>query len=382
MKSIGRNDLCSCGSGLKYKKCCLEHEGQFTLFVDEAGNSGSNYLDLEQPFYLVGGWLIPNSRLESTNIIDDVAQTLNVNGELKGTNLSGNKKNQREFKSMFEKMEEIGCKPFLVFAEKKYCIAAKVIETFLDPAYNQKVSNSYTFDNVLKKQLAEKVYNLPIDTLKQFAQAYRLLEPEAMEKSLKDICDALKSVNEHDLADKLSGALSTIKQNTISEKEAHIEFLPNNAAASLNVPAFVSLINHLEGYAREKNISLTFIHDKTKAYEPGYMEVYRLVSEANDFQFQLTDGTNIVMGFKNLRGIQFHDSKESPWIQAADVLISSLNRFMKKVYSGENVNSELLELGKYISSAVLPTHPVMGNSICSHNTREHIKSVITAEKTI
>ncbi len=25
---IGRNQLCPCGSGLKYKKCCIDKEGQ------------------------------------------------------------------------------------------------------------------------------------------------------------------------------------------------------------------------------------------------------------------------------------------------------------------------------------------------------------------
>lgn len=26
--SVGRNDPCPCGSGLKYKKCCLSHESK------------------------------------------------------------------------------------------------------------------------------------------------------------------------------------------------------------------------------------------------------------------------------------------------------------------------------------------------------------------
>ncbi|WP_202903220.1 SEC-C metal-binding domain-containing protein [Paenibacillus gorillae] len=30
MKKLGRNDPCHCGSGLKYKKCCIDK--------DEAGN--------------------------------------------------------------------------------------------------------------------------------------------------------------------------------------------------------------------------------------------------------------------------------------------------------------------------------------------------------
>ncbi|MHB1447354.1 MAG: SEC-C metal-binding domain-containing protein [Acidimicrobiales bacterium] len=33
MSDIGRNVACSCGSGLKYKRCCLRLQGEVTLDV-------------------------------------------------------------------------------------------------------------------------------------------------------------------------------------------------------------------------------------------------------------------------------------------------------------------------------------------------------------
>lgn len=376
MADTGRNDQCYCGSALKYKKCCLKHAGKYTVFVDEAGNSGSNYLDLDQPFYLVGGWVIPNARLGEIALITNAAQALNVEGELKGTKLTGKPRNQAILQRLFDKMLELGCKPTMVFAEKKFCIAAKVIETFLDPAYNRKVTNRYTYDNLLKKGLAEKVYRLPFDVLKQFAEAYRLLESESMENSLIKICGALKDAKEYDLADMLSGVLLTIEENTSTEKSAHVNFLPNNATASLNVPAFLNLITIMEKYGRAQQYSLSIIHDKTRVYEPGYKEVYKLFSEAGDFNFELTDGTTIIMGFSHLKEIHFHDSKESPWIQSSDVLISAVNRFLKSVYTEENVNTELLEIGKFVSPAIIDNGFRLGDSICSNETRIKIREAI------
>lgn len=32
---IGRNDLCPCGSGLKYKKCCLNKKEKLGLFEEQ-----------------------------------------------------------------------------------------------------------------------------------------------------------------------------------------------------------------------------------------------------------------------------------------------------------------------------------------------------------
>jgi hypothetical protein len=39
MKKINRNDLCSCGSGKKYKKCCLERQasGQSYSWAEDDG---------------------------------------------------------------------------------------------------------------------------------------------------------------------------------------------------------------------------------------------------------------------------------------------------------------------------------------------------------
>ncbi len=378
MTVISRNEPCPCNSGLKYKKCCLVHEGQFTVFVDEAGNSGANYLDLDQPFYIVGGWIIPNSKIADSSLVREVATDLRVDGELKGTNLTGNRRNQTKFNEMFDTMVTMGCKPTMVLAEKKYCIAAKVIETFLDPAYNNKVTNRYTYDNIMKKELAEKVYKLSFDTLKQFAHAYRLLEVELLEQSLFGLCEELKANHEHDLANKLLGATNAIEEICSLERGTRVDFLPNQAAASLNVPAFIAFVNHLEGYARLNKYRLTIVHDKTRAYEEGYKEVYRLYSEATDFQYRLTDGTNILMGFSHLKQIQFHNSQDSPWIQSADVLISALNRFLKLLYNNQEVNDELLALGRFISPAVIDDGIKFGDSICSKETRSKIINAISS----
>jgi len=41
MAKIGRNDPCHCGSGLKYKKCCLQKEAEAQRTAVAAGSSGT-----------------------------------------------------------------------------------------------------------------------------------------------------------------------------------------------------------------------------------------------------------------------------------------------------------------------------------------------------
>ena len=43
-----------------------------------------------------------------------------------------------------------GCVPMYLVAEKRYCVAAKIVETFLDPEFNNAFSMGFTSDFVTK----------------------------------------------------------------------------------------------------------------------------------------------------------------------------------------------------------------------------------------
>lgn len=373
---LKRNDPCICGSGIKYKNCCHPYSAKFMIYADETGNSGSNYIDKNQPFYIVGGWIVPLKHVNNTQILKELRDKVQVTGELKGTKLTANKRNQKHITDFFKELRKMGFKQTLVFVEKRYAIAAKVIETFLDPVYNPKVTNRYTYDNVLKKELAEKVYLLPESILESFANAYRLLDYNIMENALNELCNGLRDIKEFRLANLLDGAFEKLQENVETEKSTHIEFLPNNAAASLNIPAFISFFTKVEEYGRYYNYQLSIIHDETRVYEPGYKKVYNMFSNAPLTQFQLTDGANILLGTTHLHEVLFENSKEDNWIQAADLLLSGINRFLKAIYNNEPITTELLELGKFIHPAVLDDGYRIGESVCSKNLRKKIIQMI------
>ncbi len=41
----------------------VEPVPSFTIFCDEAGNSGGNLLDEAQPVYVLGGWVIEDAKI-------------------------------------------------------------------------------------------------------------------------------------------------------------------------------------------------------------------------------------------------------------------------------------------------------------------------------
>jgi len=367
-----RNKPCPCNSGKKYKQCCLKDENNFTIFCDESGNSGSNFTDREQPFYIISGWIVPNKMLKDFSIISESAEVLGVEGELHGTKLIKRKKAQQEFISLFNRLcHEAECIPTFVLAEKRYCIAAKIIETLLDPSYNDEVDNSYTYDNLMKKQLVEKLYTAPYEYLTEFINSYNEANPVLMENSINLLCEFLESNNESNLSKKIKGSIKYLEDNLKSEKRVQ-EYLPNKAMMSLNLPAYVSYITLLEKLGGLINAEFLLVHDKTKQFEESYSHIFDLFSNANSSESKLTDGNSILLGFKHLKEFSFEDSKESRWIQAADILASVIGRVLKRIYSDEPLEGELLELARLTIPGLMVNEIKIAQSICFEETRKKI----------
>lgn len=45
---IGRNDPCYCGSGIKYKKCCLENEKIIDSIIEELAAPYTDFIEVEE----------------------------------------------------------------------------------------------------------------------------------------------------------------------------------------------------------------------------------------------------------------------------------------------------------------------------------------------
>ncbi|MDY7903526.1 MULTISPECIES: DUF3800 domain-containing protein [Bacillus] len=370
-----RNQPCSCGSGVKFKKCCMEHLNKYTVFCDESGNSGGNYLDLNQPFFVIAGWIVPNTILKNTAFLDECASSLGVPGELKSNKLLNRKKARQEFINLFERLGESGCVPVFVFAEKKYCIAAKVIETLLDPAYNDKVDTQFTYDNLKKKVLAEKVYLFPDEQLADFINSYKDNNVEKMTQCIIRLSEYALSEGLDELSTWFKGALSTIESNMASERAAH-RSLPKKSMEAINVPVFISLIQMIEELGRKTQNTFSLIHDETQQFEDSYIELYRRFATAPPFEANLTDGNSILMGYKHLKEFSIGGSTRSRWIQAADILAGVIGRLLEEIHGDNLQNEELLELARTLIPSFVSQEIKLSDSVCSNKTREKIFNVI------
>lgn len=90
---VGRNDPCPCGSGKKYKKCCLNKEISFSSSVfdeNESLTSKSKKLavifkdykikDLVTFAFCIASWTINRSCLENCLAINNAVRLQNTDG--------------------------------------------------------------------------------------------------------------------------------------------------------------------------------------------------------------------------------------------------------------------------------------------------------------
>lgn len=129
-----------------------------SFYIDESGNTGTNWDDKTQPYFVYGGWLVPDDRKEeAVNYLNGILASIQ-GSELKAKSFLKGKSGTYRFYNLFKKLViEFGFLPFFGVTDKKFMIAAKIVETFFDCDYNPNV-NDYLSRPVELKKLLQYAY--------------------------------------------------------------------------------------------------------------------------------------------------------------------------------------------------------------------------------
>lgn len=71
---------------------------------------------------------------------------------------------------MFKELGQVGCVPLIIIAEKRYCVAGKIVEAFFDSENNEKVLPVFSWMNGIKEDIAELIYNISDQSIEKFAE--------------------------------------------------------------------------------------------------------------------------------------------------------------------------------------------------------------------
>ena len=187
--------------------------GRISLYLDESGNTGTNFLDDAQPIYALAGWVVPEELREAAQRVIVESCSSIATPELKGSQLLRHTRGRTLVTELLEELLQLGCMPVFSVMEKRYAVVGKIIETFLDPPYNPRASNRFTWDTDLKQGIAERLYRLPGEGFGRLWDLIRrpdIEEADEWEAALRAVVVRLMLLGLDDLAQLFEGALGHI----------------------------------------------------------------------------------------------------------------------------------------------------------------------------
>jgi len=336
------------------------------IYCDESGNSGPNYVDPNQPFFALASWCMPYAQLgEIAAVVETHRQTYSGRApELKASNILRSQRGKEGAVSLLSTLGKLGCVPVFVIAEKRYCVAGKIVETFLDPAFNPLVNNWFIPDTTTKQEIANTLYDrLPESVLNNFAAAYRDPTREVLQYSLDEIVASVRSSINPELADLIQGSGPKIGEIADVERAAA---LLGNVQATLNLPALASLLMMIELLARNGCIApRKFVHDEIRTYQEGYQKMFGIMRSAGEGAFEFPNGSMALYPLRNIPIFELAKSHVTPMIQAADVLAGATTHLARLAMSGSGIAGIDVELAELIFPALLSSDLRIGWSIGS-----------------
>lgn len=305
-----------------------------TFFADESGNAGINYLDSDQPFHVAAGFLIANQHLPAAEAAIRAAFPPEK-GEIKGSRLLRSPIGQRRAVKVIDSMAEARAMPFFVIMERRFSIAGKLVDVFLDPMHQDAVDWLPTSAIAERGAISETLMALiPEETLDLFASEYRRPTTEGFQRVLSAVINRLKAEGDSRLAQAFDGALRHV--DTIVEQETYGDTPGEHGNwAALNLPAFMHLLRNVDT-AMDACGRYHVVHDRVDQFEHLFTlnaNKYRAPG-AKQVDYEFADGQLHRMLFRNLVSFTMADSENTPMLQAADVLASTVARVLREIVAG------------------------------------------------
>lgn len=323
----------------------------YTFYIDESGNTGTNWLDDSQPIFTYGGWLVENSKIETVeNFVKEVLK--NTQGtELKSSKMFKSNKGTNVSLNLIEKMLENNCIPFFVSIDKKYMLAAKIVESFFDPAYNPNLKNSITSSLNLKINLANFI--LEYDNSNILKDFLELLKNGTIEIStIKNINERLIKLFYDENYLEVSRSLENLTDENLKNLVSEFETLSNNGEnktkLTLTMPSihdYLGNVNYYGDFVISDDINV--IHDNLRGYDDNFSELKEIFFNNDGNNFKVEDKT-YMLSLNRLTSLEMKDSKDELILQMADILVGFVTTTLKYSREERKLGKKWMIYGKHL----------------------------------
>jgi MinD-like ATPase involved in chromosome partitioning or flagellar assembly len=304
-----------------------------TMFLDESGASGINYVDEVQPFYIQAGVIVQTDKIKKLE-----KAYLAWENKYK-------KKNQIEIKSdifnrdngfvifneLYQEIKKFIISPTYAFVDKKYAIAFTLIESLLDFDYNAEVTEEIYYDSEKKVKWANQIYeNIDNESLNMFNTS-RGKSPSINEFSnaIEKLCDILDA----------KGLFELSKLLRAGDREYGYRFYSNDEdrkKASVNVLVFKNHYNVIRQEFFKKNLpKATIIHDEQLHYSKSFFDSVDAIESMPLHDFKVSNNRSLILGkFMDIK-LQFSDASKSPVLKLADLICGYIRYSLERIFKGD-----------------------------------------------
>lgn len=323
------------------------------VFIDDAGNTGINVWDLQQPIYVTTGLALSDAAIAELELaINNAKARLNIpsNCEIKMSNLLRSTRGKKEALYLLKRLLSLSEFHCYSIVEKKFLVAARLVDELLDPEYNTKVHVRFYPGEEHKEAAYWVCKNIPLSLLSRFFSAY--IKRDAVE--LISVRDELSPITKN-ANDKfnLVHLISEITNEEISENFCQQD-QQSKSHESPNYTAFFALINIIDAFVCTSPESWIIVHDETKEFQKLYNNIVEIRKRGETGLFRLGDTPPLALG-KNASGsISFLSSKANTGLICADFLSSSFRWALERlIASEEQVEEEIVNLISFLIAGSL-----------------------------
>lgn len=323
--------------------------GSKTIYFDEAGFTGSDMLNDDQPVFVYASVAIepPDAR----NIIRELSSRFSLQGrEIKGSNLTGHRKGQEAISWLLKECKDTSR---ISISNKKYALAGKFFEYIFEPVLAPVNSLFYALEfhlfiaNLLyiffisREEYAEVI-------MSEFQAFMRKHDPSSLDRILLPFDRGLE------IGKPLGQILTFLichKGIIVEEIErlSEIEGL-RDWVLELTTTSLYWLLSYWGG----RFPSIEVYCDKSKPLELNRELFNALVGRQDKIYMKLADKPEVLLTYNLAKPICLVDSSESPGIQIADVLASSMAYAFK--YPDYSCSNEWISLANsmFHSTCIIP----------------------------
>lgn len=311
----------------------------YKTYVDEAGNTGDDLTVKEQPYFVMAAvTLDDNKQQEVRNTIEEEFNKYKEKEEIeiKGRSWCKAKNKQYALKNILNKIKESGGDIVLCILEKRYMIAAQIVQYFFDPEYNDIKDDRWISSNQKIRVETTNYYYEKLDdkVMDIIAKAYRQPTSIAFQKILQIV----KSVTDKpEYMKMLNGAQEHINDEVQDECEILEEYKENYAQGiftSSNYTSFHTTMNYIARNCKEGNYATTVIFDDANQCNKAFKDLLSYFTNSEN----VMEEYEIYSWRNRIDNISIEKAENNNLLQAADIVSSSVLQLILKLVKG-NIKS-------------------------------------------